>query len=274
VHRILNIAAAALTATLLGAPAALADEHTVSSGQVAATLSYDQLDDYEFSDLWLTVARAGVPVYDEPVDITNCDEPYCIPTVAVSNDDNGLTVRDLDADGEPEVIMDVFTGGAHCCTVSETLRWDGTGYRAAEHNWFDAGYRLRDFDGDGRPEFKTADTRFAYKWASFAFSGFPVRVLSYQAGHLTDITRAHKPLIRSDARYYKRVYRKALRKHWEPLGLIAAWTADQYQLHRRRAALRFLRYEARAGHLYNGPYYKSGRAYIRQLDETLRRWGY
>jgi hypothetical protein len=99
-------------------------------------------------------------------------------------------------------------------------------------------------------------------------------VLAWKAGHLTDITRRHKPLIRANARYYKRQYRKALRKDWETLGLIAAWTADQYQLHRRRAALRFLRHEADAGHLNNGPYYKSGRAYIRQLDKTLRRWGY
>src|SRR5262245_46897289 len=27
-------------------------------------------------------------------------------------------VRDLDADGEPEVFLDTYTGGAHCCSVT------------------------------------------------------------------------------------------------------------------------------------------------------------
>lgn len=58
------------------------------------------------------------------------------------------------------------------------------------------------------------------------------------------------------------------------LGFIAAWTADQYQLHRRHAALRYLRRQADAGHLYSSPAYKSGRAFVRQLDRTLRRSGY
>jgi hypothetical protein len=91
---------------------------------------------------------------------------------------------------------------------------------------------------------------------------------------MTDVTGSHQPLIRADARSYKRLYRKALRNDQPSLGLIAAWTADQYELHRKRAAHRFLGHEARAGHLNDGPYYKSGGAYLRQLAKTLRGWGY
>lgn len=46
----------------------------------------------------------------------------------------------------------------------------------------DAQYRLRDYDCDGLPEFKTGDTQFAYKWSSFASSGFPVQVFSLRPG--------------------------------------------------------------------------------------------
>src|SRR5689334_9338370 len=57
---------AALAGSLLAAPAASADEYTASSGQVAATLSFEPGGDYEYYDLWLTVTRAGAPAYDEP----------------------------------------------------------------------------------------------------------------------------------------------------------------------------------------------------------------
>jgi hypothetical protein len=266
--------AAALTASLLAPAVTVADEHTASSGPVDVTLSYEQVGDYEYVDLWLNIVRGDTEVYDDWLEIDGCEEPYCIPVSAVSQSDAGLTVRDLDGDSEPEVIADAFTGGAHCCTVSRILRFDGAAYQATEHNWFDAGYQLRDLDSDGRPEFKTADTRFAYKFSAFAFSGFPVRVLTYLAGTFTDSTGEHRQLIRDDARRYKRLYRRALRKQWPSLGLIAAWTADQYRLGRKRDAHRFLRREARAGRLDDGPYYKSGHAFIRQLRKTLRRWDY
>ena len=259
---------------LITAAAAVADERTAGSGQVTATLSYEQPEDLQFTDLWLTVARAGQAVLDDPLDIDGCDEPFCVPTAAVSDDGSGLTVLDLDADGEPEVIVDVFTGGAHCCAITRVLRWDGSRYVASERNWFDPGYTLRDLDGDGRPEFQTADARFAYEFAAFAFSGLPVRVLSYDAGRFTDVTRSHKPQVRRDARRHKRLYRRALRRDWPSLGLLAAWTADQYLLDRERVARRFLRHELRAGRLNDGRPYKRGRAYIRKLTRTLRRWGY
>ena len=35
----------------------------------------------------------------------------------------GVVVGDLDG-GEPAVILDAFTGGAHCCTYSEIFRFD------------------------------------------------------------------------------------------------------------------------------------------------------
>ena len=35
-----------------------------------------------------------------------------------------LTVRDLDGDGEPEVLVDLYTGGAHCCFYTVILRFD------------------------------------------------------------------------------------------------------------------------------------------------------
>jgi len=58
------------------------------------------------------------------------------------------------------------------------------------------------------------------------------------------------------------------------LGVLAAWTADQYLLGRRKAAHRFLEAERRAGRLRAPQGYKAKGAYIRQLERRLRAWGY
>ena len=116
-----TLALAAIAALILAAPAS-AEQHTAASGQVSATFSYDPAGAYQYWDLWLTVDRVGVTVFDESLDISSCEEPYCMPGGEFA-DDGGVKVRDLDADGEPEVIADVFTGGAHCCVASEILRW-------------------------------------------------------------------------------------------------------------------------------------------------------
>jgi hypothetical protein len=263
---------ATVAAFALTAPAALADEQVAGSGQVRATFSFDRRGEYKFTDLWLRIDRAGTTVFDEAVDIPTCQEPYCVPAGAFEDSDT-VRVGDLDADGEPEVLVDVFTGGAHCCFATEILRFDGTSYRASSRNWADARYRLADLDDDGRPEFRTSDTRFAYAFASFADSAFPIRVLAWSNGQFANVTRQHAALIRKDAKRWKRLYHG--RRHGNrSLGVLAAWTADQYLLGRRTQANRFLAREQRAGRLRSSAGWKSGTAFVRQLKRRLRRWAY
>ena len=203
--RLARYVAATIVGVAVATPAALADEHIASSGQTTATFSFEPQSDYEFTDLWLTVDRAGTKIFDEPVEIPNCEEPYCLPA-GIFQDSDSIRVRDLDTDGEPEALVDVYTGGAHCCFATEILRFDGSSYRTTARNWGDPGYRLVDSDDDGRPEFLTADARFAYAFSSFADSAFPIRVLAWSSGHFTNITRRHPALISNDANRWKRTY--------------------------------------------------------------------
>ena len=79
-----------------------------------------------------------------------------------------MRLRDLDGDREPEVIVDLFTGGAHCCSVSAIYSFaEGSGkYAPLRHNWRDAGYRLQDLRDDGKLELRTRDARFGYRYSS------------------------------------------------------------------------------------------------------------
>jgi hypothetical protein len=260
----------ALAGLLAAAPAAVADTQTASSGSVAATLTYTPgAHGLGATDVRIAVTRAGVLAYDAPVDPRGCKDGTCEPA-----GDDALTVTDLDADGDPEVIADVYTGGAHCCTISRILRWDGARYVRLDRNWGDVGYKIDDVDGDGRPELVSADDRFAYLYGSYAASIFPVQIFSLQDGRLVDVTRSHPDLVRRDR---AENYRLARRAHGFARTAYAAWAADRYLLGERTATLRTLRRLARRGKLRTDLGANSRRAqrrWVARLDRDLRRFGY
>jgi hypothetical protein len=264
-----SLAAAVVTLTLAAAPA-LATTQRASSGPVTATFSFHRVDGGRYRDLRLTVQLSGQTVYDRPAATSGCAEPFCLPG-GVSGP--SVRVADLDGEGPPDAILDLFTGGAHCCSVSEivALGDTGAGIRRVVHDWGDAGYRLEDLDGDGVDEFLSADDRFAYAFTAYAFSGLPVQIMSFAGEHFTDVTTSFPGRVRADARLWRRAYRHV---HRFPQGVLAAWAADRYRLGHRHAALRFVRRQARHGKLRRELGAKRARHYVRRLDRTLRRWGY
>ena len=273
--RRIAIALLAAAGPLAAASAAdAADTQTAASGTVAATLAYT-LDEGGLSatDVRITVTRAGVLAYDAPVDPRPCENGTCSP-ISTDADSPAVAVTDLDGDGEPEVVVDVYTGGAHCCTVSRMLRWDGARYVPLDRNWGDVGYSRDDVDADGRPELVSADDRFAYLYGSYAASVFPVQVLALRGGRLVDVTRSFPALVRADR---VRTYRLARRSHGFGRTAYAAWAADRYLLGERAAALRTLRRLARRGRLRTDIGDNSRRGQVRwvsRLDRDLRRFGY
>jgi hypothetical protein len=271
--------AAAVASAIAAAPAAAAPVTEVAgSGQVLAALSYDQ-SRQGYSGLRVTVARAGRVLVGQALP-TGCGADPC--PVAPAHRAAGrrsVNVRDLDRDGEPEAIVDLFTGGAHCCTVSFIWSFDAAtgGYRRLRHNWLDAGYRLVDLGRDRSLELRSRDARFAYAFSSYAESYLPVRVLRFRRGKLADVSRRFPRLLRADARSALRLYRRHRGGRINVRGMLAAYAADRYRLGSRRAARRTLFRALRRGDLGpafafdTGPF---GRAYIGRLDRFLRRLGY
>jgi len=84
-------------------------------GNVKATITYTERD-FLYEKLRLRIVRAGRTALDVPIQRLGC--PDCAGSRPVD-----VAVRDLDG-GEPEVLLDLYTGGAHCCSVSLILRWD------------------------------------------------------------------------------------------------------------------------------------------------------
>ena len=270
------ITGAALWSLVAAAPATAATPHsqTASLGPVTATVTYDSVSSgvLPYSNLHLSITRSGTSLYSAPVDTKACGTE-CDPD---HPDAPFLHVVDLNGDGQTEVVLDVYTGGAHCCSVDVIYSIDPTSgaVTPVEHNWGDPGATLEDLSHDGRLEFVTADDRFAYTFDAFAFSGLPIEVERFAGGTFTDVTNAYPALIAPDARRWYRLYRENLRTH-TALGAVAAWAADEDRLGHAALVARTLARENRLGHLRSdGAPWKGGRAFINELQRFLMKTGY
>jgi hypothetical protein len=229
-----------LVALALLAPAAPKPvTEQAQQGQVRAELSYvfDEATenfDERFTRLHVRITRADVQLVDADL------KPLCStcsmwPAGGGDPSTPSLFVDDLDADGEPEVLVDLYTGGAHCCEYTLFYRYADAAYARLAHSWGNPGYRVRDFNRDRRPELVTGDDRFNYAFSCYACSAVPVRILHYQGGRLVNVTRSFRAQIRADAARTWRDYHRAVKQHLTPAGLLPAYLADQYLLGQRKA---------------------------------------
>jgi len=188
-----------------------------------------------------------------------------------------LRVVDLDANGELEVILDLYSGGAHCCTSSLVEQYDAaaaTYQTAAVHDWGNPGYRLENIDRAGPLEFVTGDDRFAYEVACYACSALPLQIWRYTPGRFVDVTREFPALVRKDAAGAWKEYRSALKRKEDVRGLLSAWAADRALLGNGAQAFRTLDRLAARGVLNGDSPWPSGKRYVRELRAFLTRTGY
>jgi hypothetical protein len=266
--------AAALGAVLAASAAAAPKPHAerAQSGDVDAvfTYTYDRAK-FRFGKQRLTIVRLGETRFSArlrkpPLGGFNAQPARYFehrPSVSIS---------DLDGDGEPEVVLDLYWGGAHCCWYTQIYRFvDGRlGYRTNVHVWGNFSYVLADLEHDGKQELVTRDNRFSYAFSSFADSRWPVRILRYRQGGMTIVTRQYASEIRRDstALWHEALSRKKTRGNQ---GVIAAWAADQCLLGRCTQAFTTIDRLSRTGRIHGE---RTRVAYERRLRAFLARTGY
>jgi subtilisin-like proprotein convertase family protein len=245
---------------------------TAHARRTVATLSYVERT-AAFTSLRLRIVRAGRTVFDSPPkQLDRCVCPANGPTVEEAG--GALRVRDLDGDGEPEVVLDSYLGAAHCCWYTDVYRYVRRKrvYRPSVGFWGNVSARLVDLGLDGRPEFRTADDRFAYVFTSFAGSAFPIRIFRFDHGRFVDVTHRFPKLVRLDAARLYRDYLSARRgPEADVSGILPAWLADQYLLGRGPAGWGVLRQAVRRAEVrpWGNP-----KTYLRRVRSFLRRTGY
>jgi hypothetical protein len=245
-------------------------------GQTYARLDYTDRGGYgsdRFTDVRVQIVRGGQLVFNQTIE-PHCDFPCGVWPVGGTNDkERSIHVRDLNADDEPEVTLDFYTGGANCClfTYVAYRRPDG-GYSLKRRPWSLGGYDFKDYKGDGLIEFRARDPRWRSRFASTAGTWEPLQIWNFRSGTFVDVTRHHKAAVAADARGLWRRYRRYRRANREVRGVLAAYVGNAYSLGKGRRGLR------RASRAIRG----RGRcfdcqrpgSFIRQLKRLLRRTGY
>lgn len=250
-----------LFGSLLVPAAATATTQTVSSGDVTATFSFTGKPPLVKHER-LEISQSGSVVYDQPVNLPGCS-PYCGPGAVKGN---SVHVLDLDGTGQLDVVLELFSGGAHCCFYDQVFSPGApTGsWVVATRDFENSGAALEDLNHNGRTEFLTADNAFAYTFTDFAESGLPIQVLSFSGGAFHNITRSYPSLIRKDAAVWWKAY---LSDHDSGrVGLIAAWAADEYNLRKAGSARRTLARQVSKHHITAH--------FVKRLETFLKSHGY
>jgi hypothetical protein len=263
-----------LAALLIAPSAASAESKTATLGNVTAVLNWSP-DQYGIKDAKLTITRAGVVGFDRAI-------PKVVPdgSIILSQQDNPDDVRvvDLDGDGEPEVIVTGFSGGAHCCIVGGFYDLRGAAYGETTEFFGSYGFELRDVGKDGTIEIDASDVRFEDIYTSHAASFPPPHIMRFSkaggAAHLVDVTRKYPSRIRENAADAKKLFKQFKRGDviTEARGVVAAYVADEYLLGRGEVGLREIDRQAARGLI--GKTAKQVRAWRKQLLRDLHKFGY
>jgi subtilisin-like proprotein convertase family protein len=239
---------------------------------ISASLTFSERA-FLFEKLRVRITRAGRTALGAPLERLGCG--ICKGSRPV-----GVKIRDLDG-GEPEVLVDLFTGGAHCCSITLILRHDPASgrYRPTLGYWGNFGSELADLDRDGRPEFVASDERFVYTFTAYVFSVAPIQIWAYRAGKLVDVTRQFPKEIEADATDVGKSFlsRTKPEKDLDLRANVATYVAEQYLLGRPDVARRALDRALRRGLLYRGKEYlgwPAGAAFVAELMRDLKKWGY
>ena len=148
---------------------------------------------------------------------------------------HSLDARDLDGDGEPEVLVGYGNPSARGNPVLKIFRFlSQTGkYAASSHpfgdviNWGEEGEldAITDLDGDGRPEFLIPDTNFECGFGDCcATSVEPLHIWHFEHGRMLDVTSRFSKVIQGWADDLRRQFPKT--GDGNPgRGTMAAWMA-------------------------------------------------
>ncbi|MEO1590444.1 MAG: VCBS repeat-containing protein [Cyanobacteria bacterium J06632_22] len=153
-----------------------------------------------------------------------------------------VQLRDLDSDGVSELIVQNYSGGAHCCTNTAIHRWDGTQFTTVETGFLDGlGVSFADLDNNGQTELILADQSFLYKFGSYIESFPPEVILTYQAGTLVDTTYQYPDRIQAQAEAAKAAFLAVQAEHnLTSNAMLASYVALSSQIGQMETAWQFM----------------------------------
>jgi hypothetical protein len=142
-----------------------------------------------------------------------------------------LQLVELDpGNSHPEVLFDIFTGGAHCCTATVALSEAGDGeWRKTDLGASNGGIQLEDVDGDGEAEILTMDDSFLYLFAPYSNSRRPLVIEQLRDGEIKDVS-GDQAFVGRQVEFTRGMEFEAdeiAPENWHDTGFLAAWVASK-----------------------------------------------
>ena len=189
----------------------------------------------------------------------------------------------------PSVMIEGFTGGAHCCEVPVIYSYNRAENRYVKvvdmspNNYkdphaFDANQGFQPLVAGGQVLLRTGDDRFDYAFDCYACSASPIVLDSVEADGLTDVTLQHPAQVTTDAAsIWRGAQTTAAQNGSGAFGLLPAWVADECALDRGAAAWSTILGLAREGKLSDALFYQetlNHGSYVAKLHAFLLRNDY
>lgn len=191
-----------------------------------------------------------------------------------------VKLLDLDNSGDAEVIVETFSGGAHCCTSFAVYHWTGDRLVQANLEMLDGGGGMfEDLDQDGRLEFVSYDNAFLYAFSSYAGSFAPSLIFNFENGRFVDMTYRYAQELRSQAWQMYQAIVSQEGETGEINGVLAGYVAQKIRLGEYQQGWEFMlaRYDRTSDwglEVDTGAGTTQYRNFPAALRAFLIRWGY
>jgi hypothetical protein len=251
---------------------------TTSLGQTTATLTgtaANEAGGTALIDPHLIVTRAGSTLWQGPIRPPDRAVAVIPGSLGPSNSsatqpEQPLCLARFAGAGQPAVVVGLYTGGAHCCTVIRAMPLTATGASPlVDRNVGNPSAALA-AEGD-HAIVVTADDAFSYAFTDYADSGAPIQTLEVKQGELVNTSKQHPGLVAADAQKWMDLVN---RQPANPLGYLAAWGADECASGRAAQVWATISTYQAQGKLPAGPFTPGGSAFVEQLHQFLGDHGY
>lgn len=187
---------------------------------------------------------------------------------------DGVSIVNLDADPEYEVIIRQYEGGGAggCCFSSITLDLTSRGYWRTNGSHYGTP-ALADLDRDGRHELLGTIPFFSY--GAGVCSTPPAAVFDYDGRHhrFVDMSRLHPAVVEKDSARFLAGIDSPSTLDFCRWSLAASWAADEVRLGRGAAAFRTLGQWAASGQLGASDLGETAQQFIARLRRDFAKLG-
>ena len=104
-----------------------------------------------------------------------------------------IKAYDFSGDGSKELVIEYYSGGAHCCFIINICSVQNDNYTVLDSLYLgNAGYRIEDLNNDGELELIAGNDMFAYAFTNYAQSRFAIQIYKFKNNRLIPANKEFK----------------------------------------------------------------------------------